>query len=154
MDLRCFAPAAAFAALPEFGALIRLWLQRRGPAEVPDWSDVDFVDFRGWHAFLLLGRFDGNEPDPTLRMAGEGYIEMTKQNPRGWRISELVPRLYDLQFRDHFRRIRNDGAIGLTSGKVPLKGRGHVSLRILELPFRDGGSGVRRTLHALIKGTA
>lgn len=46
---------------------------------------------------------------------------------------------------------RCHGLIGLASGRQPLKGRSHVMLRILELPFRDGGDKVERTLHILAK---
>lgn len=153
MELRCFTAEEARAALPDFAELIELWMARRGGAAVPDWRDFDFADFRGWHDSLVVGRFEGDEPDPTLRLAGQTYIEVTQQNPTGRRLSELAPRMFDLYYREHFRQIRDHGLIGLAVGRQPLKGRSHVQLRILELPFRDGGPGVARTLHVLAKKT-
>lgn len=151
MDLRCFSGDEARAALPDFAGLIDLWNERRGSAAVPDWAGMDFADFRGWHDSIVLGVFESDEPDPTLRLAGQTYIDMTAQNPTGRRLSELAPRMFDLHFREHFREIRDKGLIGLAAGRQPLKGRSHVMLRILELPFRDGGTEVKRTVHVLSK---
>lgn len=151
MELRCFTAEEARAALPDFADIIDRWLARRGAAAVPDWSDMDFADFVGWHDSLVIGKFESDEPDPTLRLAGETYIDVTAQNPTGRRLSELAPRMFDLYFREHFRQIRDEGLIGLAFGRQPLKGRSHVILRILELPFRDGGDKVERTLHVLAK---
>ncbi|MGD1876442.1 MAG: PAS domain-containing protein [Kiloniellaceae bacterium] len=154
LTVQCFVPEEARDALPEFAALIDLWLERRGSAGVPDWNDVDFTDFRSWHAYILLSKFEGAEPDPRFRLAGEKVAEVLQFETQGRRISDLAPQFYELQFRDHFHKIREHGLIGLTSGKLPAKGRGHVTLRILELPFRDGGSAVERLLHAQAKETA
>lgn len=151
MAHRCFSPEEARAALPDFAELIDLWLERRGAAAVPDWGDVDFADFRGWHASILPGRFESQEPDPTLRLAGQNFIDVTQHNPKGLRMSQIAPRLYELHFRDHFRRLREQGLIGLTTGQLFLRGRDHVALRVLELPFRESGSEVMRTVHALPK---
>jgi len=151
MDLQLFSAEEARAALPDFADLINLWLARRGSAAVPDWSDVDFADFRGWHDSIVLGVFESDDPDPTLRLAGQTYIDVTQQNPTGRRLSELAPRMFDLYFREHFRQIRDQGLIGLASGRQPIKERTHVMLRILELPFRDGGDRVERTVHVLAK---
>jgi len=144
-------PEEAREALPEFAELIDLWLERRGSAAVPDWGDMDFKDFRGWHAQILLSKFESAEPDPTFRLAGEKVTEDLQFNTQNRRFSSLAPRFYALQFREHFRMIREQGLIGLTSGKLPAKGRGHVTLRFLELPFREGGAAIERLLHAQMK---
>ena len=147
--LRCFAPEAARTALPDFAALVDLWLERRGAAAVPDWADFDFADFRGWHERITLGSFDTPEPDPTLRLVGESFVEAFGSSAKGLRISEVAPLLYERQLRDHFRSIRQEGLIGLTCGQTPFVGRRHVPMRILELPLRYGGAEVQRTLHVL-----
>lgn len=148
LTVQRFRPEEAREALPEFAALIDLWLERRGSASVPDWNDVDFTDFRSWHAYIMLSRFESAEPDPTFRLAGEKVAEVLQFETQGRRVSDLAPQFYELQFRHHFGAIREHGLIGLTSGKLPAKGRGHATLRILELPFRDGGPTVERLLHA------
>jgi len=147
LTLQRFLPEEARGALPEFADLIDLWMARRGGAAVPDWHDMDFADFRGWHAYMMLSRFEGPEPDPLFRLAGEKVAELLQFTTQNRRVSDLAPRLYEMQFRDHFRQIREKGLIGLSSGKLPAKGRGHVTLRIVELPFRDGGDSVERLLH-------
>lgn len=151
MDLQCFTAEEAREALPEFADLIDLWIERRGTAAVPDWADMDFADFVGWHDSIVLGVFEDDEPDPVFRLAGQTYLDVTAQNPTGRRLSELAPRMFDLYFREHFRQIRDQGLIGLASGQQPIKERTHVMLRILELPFRDGGEKVARTVHVLAK---
>lgn len=149
MELHLISPNQALAAAPDFADLIRLWLERRGDAEVPDWRDVDFPDFRGWHASLILGQFVDDEPDPVMRIAGQDYVDIARNNPKGARFSHVLPRLYRLQYREHFGAIRDRGLIGLSVGRMAFVDRGHVRLRVLELPFRDGGPKVERMLHAL-----
>lgn len=154
LHLSLLKPADALEAAPDFADLIRLWLDRRGDAAVPDWCDMDFTDFRGWHAALVLGAFEDEEPDPRFRLVGEDFQQLAQRNVTGQRFSELVPRLYDLQFREHFRRLRAEGLIGLSEGRFALYDRQHVGVRVLELPFRNGGHGIERTLHAVLETQA
>ncbi len=147
--LRRLDPEAAQQAAPEFAPLVELWLRRRGPERVPDWSQVEFSDFRGWHSALLFSGFDGPQPDPLFRIMGEDFrVATTIGSIVGKRMSELLPRLYESQLKAHFQEIRQHGLIGLAVGPAPVVGRKHVRLRILELPFRHGGADVRRLLHA------
>lgn len=151
LTVRLIRPEEAREALPEFAEIIDLWLGRRGEDAVPDWRDMDFADFVGWHAYVMLSSFDGDEPDPLFRLVGEKVAEVLQFPAQQRRVSELAPSFYELQFREHFRQIRDQGLIGLTSGKLPAKGRHHAELRILELPFRDGGATVERLLHVLAR---
>lgn len=144
-----FQPDEALKQLPEFAEIIDLWLERRGSESLPDWVDMDFADFRGWHAHLMLSKFETEDPDPTFRVVGEEVTVLLQFPTQNRRISDLAPTFYELQFREHFRRIRDEGLFGLTSGELPAKGRGHAVLRILEIPFRDGGTRVERLLHVL-----
>ncbi len=144
-------PEEARESLPEFAEILDLWLARRGSAAAPDWGDMDFADFVGWHAHIMLSRFESDEPDPIFRLVGEKVAEVLQFAAQNRHVSELAPHFYELQFRDHFRQIREKGVVGLTSGNLPAKGRGHATLRILELPFRDGGATVERLLHVLAK---
>jgi len=146
-----FTPAEAKAALPDYADLIDLWLARRGTEAVPDWADFDFADFVGWHSSLILGAFESDEPDITLRLVGQDFVDAAALNAKGRRMSEVTPLLYKRQLREHFSKIRAEGLIGLTSGKTPFKGRSHVPMRIMELPFRYGGPQVTRMLHVLAK---
>ena len=151
LTLHRFAPEEALTALPDFGDLIELWLARRGPAAVQDWGDFDFADFRGWHASIILGSFESAEPDPTMRLVGQAFVDAAAANAKGLRISEVTPLLYERQLKEHFRKIRDEGLIGLASGRTPFRDRGHIPMRILELPFRHGGTAVVRTIHVLAK---
>jgi hypothetical protein len=51
--------------------------------------------------------------------------------------------------RDHFTALRATARIGVGEGQVDIPGREHVSLRVLELPFRDGGPGIDRLVHVV-----
>jgi hypothetical protein len=151
LSLQLFSPEEARESLPEFAEIIHLWLERRGGAAVPDWGNMDFADFVGWHAYIMLSRFESDAPDPTFRLVGEKMAELLQFPLQNRRLSDLAPQFYERQLRGHFGAIREQGLIGLTSGNLPAKGRVHASLRILELPFRDGGRGVERLLHVLAR---
>lgn len=155
-DLVRLMPDAALAAAPEFRALIELWLTKcpegavNGIASIPDWSDFDFADFRGWHADMVLSIFpDPDEPDPEFRIAGETYSQIVDGPVKGTRFSDSWPRLYGVQFRRHFQAIRDTGLVGLAEGRHATMGRGHITLRVLELPCRDGGTVVARLIHGV-----
>ena len=149
MTLHCLTVDQALETAADFTDLIELWVRRRGGQSVPDWRDMEFADFRGWHSLLCLSQFEGAEPDPLFRLFGEDAIDIAGFNPTGLRFSQFTPRLYDLQYREHFSRIRQTGLIGLTAGNLAYEGRGHIRLHILELPFRDGGPQVERLAHAV-----
>jgi len=151
-DLRRFSAEEAMQAAPELAALIQLWMERRRDALAPDWKEMDFVDFRGWHSSICLGQFPDDEHDPLIRLMGQEFVDLSLQEMKGTRFGTIYPRLYDLQFREHFRAIRDHGLIGLASGKVANFGRSHIHVRVLELPFRDGGPKVERTVHILAPG--
>lgn len=151
LTVQLFRPAEVREALPEFAEIIDLRLQRRGGEAVPDWCDLGFADLVGRHAHVMLSSFDGEEPDPLFRLVGEKVAEVFQFPAQHRRVSALAPRFCEPQFRAHFRRIQDEGLIGLTSGKLPAKGRDHADLRILELPFRNGGATVERVLHVLAK---
>lgn len=154
LKVRLLRPEELRGALPEFAEIVELWLERRGDQAVPDWGGMDFADFVGWHAYLMLSRFESDAPDPTFRLVGEKVAEALQFPTQNRRLSDLAPTFYEMQFREHFRRIRDEGLIGLSSGRLPAKGREHTELRILELPFRDGGTKVERLLHVLARETA
>jgi hypothetical protein len=153
-ELRRLLPDEAGAAAPEFAGLIDLWRERRGAAAVPDWSSVEFADFRGWHSALMLSELSEADPDPRFRLIGEDYRMIRDSSLPGQRFSELMPRLFALQFREHFRQIARLGHMGLATGPAAFVGREYLRLRILELPFRHGGEAVARLLHVLLAGAA
>ncbi|MEX2630215.1 MAG: hypothetical protein WD341_09785 [Tistlia sp.] len=154
-ELRRFEAAeSALAAAPHFAFLIDLWRSRRGACALPDWADVEFPDFRGWHSALLLSDLPDETPDPRFRLIGEDYRVLQDSSLPGRRFSDVMPRLYARQFRAHFEAIRDGGLIGLTTGPAAFVGREHLHLSILELPFRAGGTGVQRLLHALRVGAS
>lgn len=146
-DLSLLTPEEALESLPEFKELIELWMERRNDAPIPDWGDVDFADFRGWHYSLVITAFEGEEPDPKWKIVGELFREMSGANATVMRFSEIVPSLYTQQLRNHFAAVRDKGLIGLSVGRIANIGRGHVPLRVLELPFTEGGTRVERLVH-------
>lgn len=148
-ELRRFGPDEAAKAAPHLRPLIELWNSRRGTRPVPDWSDVDFADFRGWHAAIVVSDLVGDEPDPLFRIVGEDYRIADFATTGGQRFSDRTPRLYERQFREHFGAIRDSGLIGWAVGSAAIVGREHVRLKILELPFTNGGQRVSRLVHVM-----
>jgi hypothetical protein len=135
--------------VPDFAPLIALWNERRGDAPAPCWSQMDFTDFMGWHPDIVMSSFEGDEPDPVYRIIGETFAQMTNVPRRGMRFSEYAPELYESQLREHFRKLRDGALIGVVEGQAAVIGFEHVSLQVLELPFRDGGERIERLVHAV-----
>ena len=129
--------------------MIDLWLDRRGDAIAPCWGQMDFTDFRGWHANLVLSRFEDEEPDPRLILIGGVFAELTGQYPKDSRMSERAPTLFKTVLAEHFRRIRTEGLIGLVQNQVMVKRRDHLDMQLIELPFRDGGDNIERLVHVV-----
>lgn len=149
MDLKRLTLEEAREAAPDFRGMLDVWGAKRQDERPPDWHDFDFSDFRGWHSDIVLSVFDKEEPDPCFVLSGETFTRAIDYNVKGVHFSEGWPRLYDLQFREHFGAIRETGLIGLTEGKVATSARSFLSIRVLELPVRNGGERVERMIHVV-----
>lgn len=148
LTLRRLDPGEALSAGTPFNPLIQVWLDRRTGQRPPDWDDFDFSSFRGWHRDLMVTVFPDATPDPEFRIIGEGWKLLHDSNTAGLRFSQCLPRLYDLQFRDHFQAIRDRGVIGWAAGRAPHVDREFVHFQALELPVRRGGDTVEGMIHA------
>ena len=82
-------------------------------------------------------------------LPGETFTQAIDANVKGVHFSEGWPRLYNLQFREHFGAIRQHGLIGLSEGRIAMSARSFLSIRVLELPVRAGGDDVRRLIHVV-----
>ncbi|HMA16176.1 MAG TPA: PAS domain-containing protein [Kiloniellaceae bacterium] len=149
MDLQRLTLEEALAAAPDFRAMLDLWNSKRRGAALPEWSDFEFSDFRGWHADIVLSVFDSDEPDPHFVLSSETFTQAIDFNVKGVHFSEGWPRLFGLQFREHFGAIRRNGLIGLVQGKIAMSSRSFLSIRVLELPLRAGGEDVKRMIHVV-----
>jgi hypothetical protein len=147
--LRLFEPEEALQAGTAFDDLIRLWMSRREGAQTPDWSRFDFADFRGWHEYLVISVFPDDEPDPVFRIIGEGWKSVIQQDLTGLRFSEYLPRLFDRQFREHLRAIRQTGKIGWSVGASATIHREFIRRQVIEFPVRRGGEGIDGLIHAI-----
>jgi hypothetical protein len=146
-DLALLTPEQAAGKTPKWADLIALWQARRQGELAPDWSQFDFADFRGLHASMVVSEFQTDEPDPTMFLIGEEFRRLYDSNPRGLSFSQTTPRLYAIQFRDHFQAIRDHGWIGHVQGQVAMKGKEHFSVEVLELPLRYGAAAIQRMFH-------
>ncbi|WP_193370561.1 PAS domain-containing protein [Pelagibius marinus] len=149
MDLKRLTLEEALEAAPDFRGMLEVWSSKRRDEQIPGWSDFDFPDFVGWHSDLVLSIFKTEEPDPYFVLSGETFTRAIDFNVKGVHFSQGWPRLFDLQFREHFGAIRDTGLIGLTEGKVATSNRNFLSIRVLELPVRDGGDEVQRMIHVV-----
>jgi len=149
MDLMRLTLEEAQVAAADFRGMLDVWAAKRQGARLPDWKDFDFPDFRGWHSDIVLSIFDSEEPDPYFVLSGETFTRAVDFNVKGVHFSDGWPRLFDLQFREHFGAIRAEGLIGITEGKVATSTRSFLSIRVLELPLTDGGDDVKRLIHVV-----
>lgn len=150
MTLPRFDHDEALAAGTPFTPLIQVWMARRVQNPVPEWDDFDFADFRGWHSELIVSIFPDDEADPEFRIIGEGWRILQQHNGVGLRFSQVLPRLYGFQFREHFREIRDLGKVGWAAGRSPHIGRGQIPFQAIELPFRRDGNRVAGLLHGVV----
>lgn len=139
----------ALAADTPFTDLIQVWANRRTDENPPHWDDFDFAHFRGWHSRLCVTAFRDETPDPEIRISGDEWIATGGASANGLRIGQIVPRLYELQLRDHFQAIRDTGCIGLTVGRVAFVNRGFIRMKIVELPVSRYGERVGGLIHGL-----
>lgn len=149
MDLQRLTLEEALEVASDFRGMLDVWAGKRQGDRLPDWADFDFSDFRGWHADIVLSIFDKEEPDPCFVLSGDTFTRIIDYNVKGVHFSEGWPRLFDLQFREHFGVIRETGLIGLTEGKVATSARSFQSIRVLELPVRNGAERVERMIHVV-----
>lgn len=149
MDVKRLTLEEAREAAPDFRGMLDVWASKRQGDSLPDWSDFDFADFRGWHSDIVLSVFDSDEPDPCFVLSGETFTRVIDYNVKGVHFGDGWPRLYNLQFREHFGAIRETGLIGLTEGKVATSARNFQCIRVLELPVRAGGDRVQRMIHVV-----
>ena len=147
MTLLRLDPDRALAAGTPFDPLIEVWLGRRRGSAVPDWDDFEFSDFRGWHSELIISVFPDADPDPEFRIVGETWRALRDGDGTGMRFSQMLPRLYALQFRDHFAAIRDGNLIGWAAGRSPHARTSYLRFQAIELPFRRGGPAVAGLIH-------
>jgi hypothetical protein len=132
-----------------FRDVLSVWNSRRIGAEPPAWDAFEFSDFRGWHSRMIVSVFADEEPDPVFRIMGEDWRHTSFGNVTGMRFSELLPKLYGSQFRDHLRTIREQALIGHASGQAAQEGRDFLNIQVLELPVSRNGERVGGLLHCI-----
>ena len=89
------------------------------------------------------------DPKPDAPSDIRGEFKSIPTSVKGVHFSEGWPRLFELQFREHFGAIRQSGFIGLVEGKIAMSARSFLSIRVLELPVRAGGEDVKRLIHVV-----
>ncbi|MDF1791312.1 MAG: hypothetical protein P1U88_05340 [Thalassobaculaceae bacterium] len=132
-----------------FTDILATWNRPRRGTDLPLWSDFDFIDFKGWHSRIKVSVFPDDGPDPKFRIMGESWRIVTLGNVAGFRFSEIRPRLYHHQLREHFAALREQRMIGLTSGSIAGVARDFMSIDVLELPYTLDRQTVGGLIHCL-----
>ena len=124
-----------------FDTFIQLWDKKRGGNLMPQRDDFSFRDLKGWHSRISICEYiDGI--DLRIVLAGEEWLEAYKGF--GWKgmlMSEMD--YFDnaglLRF---YREVREQPAFGYFTGRLPIAGRGHVTIDSLDLPIRNAAGDV------------
>lgn len=132
-----------------FATVLTTWNRRRTGAHPPEWTNFDFTDFRGWHSHLKVSVFPDERPDPLFRIMGEAWRSIAMGYLAGKRFSDVRPKIFERQFRDHFKAIRDNALIGRTRSAVSARNRGFTKIEVLELPVGRDGQRVGGLLHCL-----
>lgn len=132
-----------------FADILAVWNRRRIDDGPPDWDAFDFADFREWHSRLKISLFPDDRPDPLFRIMGESWRIVAMANLAGLRFSDVRPKLYERQFKDHFKAIRDQEMIGRTKGAIAGLEREFLTIEVLELPVARDGKRVGGLLHCL-----
>lgn len=149
LDMWLYPLDTRFDADSPFSSIVSAWNARRTGDGPPEWDAFDFADFRGWHSHLKVSVFPDDEPDPLFRIMGESWRLVALGNLAGVRFSEMRPKLFRRQLRDHFKAIRDGALIGRTRGKIAGISRDFISIEIMELPVARDGKRVGGLLHCL-----
>lgn len=132
-----------------FVDILSAWNRRRTGDQPPDWDAFDFADFHGWHSRLKISVFPDDRPDPLFRIMGESWRIVAMANLAGLRFSEVRPKLFQRQLKEHFEAIRDQAMIGRTKGAIAGLEREFITIEVLELPVARDGKRVGGLLHCL-----
>lgn len=128
-----------------FAPLVAAWRGYAGDRALPCWDDVEITDFAGWHDMMVLDEIAHDPVDARTLIWGSRLAEIVGYQPRGLWLSESreVRGLIEEDFR-FWERVCGEPCIGLARGSIDWRGRQHVVIERLYLPFARPGIRVDR----------
>lgn len=119
-----------------FARVVTMWRSRRGVRRVPCWADMEFDAFAGWHDMMVLDAITYGPFDARTVIWGSRLAEIAGYQPRGLLLSESreMRGLLDEDFA-FLERVCAEPCIGLATGQLDWRGRDHVGIARLYLPF-------------------
>lgn len=123
-----------------FEPVVALWQARALGRPVPRWGDLEFSEFAGWHDMMVVDEIFYEPFDSRTLIWGSRLAEIAGYQPRGLLFSESrgIRGLLDDDF-DFLERVCREASIGLTSGQLDWRGRQHITIERIYLPFAEAG---------------
>ena len=125
---------------PLWAGLLRVWDSKRHGALLPPRSAFDMLDFKPWLGFIAVNKVTYAPLNTQTVLWGTGLTELYAEDRTGKTLLdsqvEWCVTLKDLDFWD---RVINEPCIGMTEGNLYWKGRNHVHLSRVFLPFGEDG---------------
>jgi hypothetical protein len=127
----------------EFRSAVAMW-RAKAAGGLPRKSEFRPEDFRGWLGWVIVYEVEPHPFDLRFRLYGSHLVEKMGFEPTGKRFSEAYAHVPGHTVAlDHFRHLRRERMIGISSGPLNWEGLGFRSGVFLDLPVADDSGEVR-----------
>jgi len=137
----CFVALDALDTIDPFWAgLLRVWESKRNGALLPRWSSFNMLDFKPWLGFIAVNKVSREPLNTHTVLWGTGLTDLYGEDRTGKTLLDSqVEWCVTLKDMDFWHRVINEPCIGMTEGNLYWKGRKHVHLSRVFLPFGEDG---------------
>lgn len=126
------------------------WFDRRGGRLVTLRRDFDIFSFPALLPHVFLYDYDPAARDLTLRLAGEEIRRILPNSRPGTPLARIMPPDYLVPVQDRYRRVCEEPAIMVASGRVFLRlGGAGIGERLL-MPLADDNGRVHQMIGATL----
>ena len=134
---------------PLWADLLSLWESKRNGALLPLWSSFDIYDFKPWLGFIAVNKITREPLDTYTVLWGTGLTELYGEDRTGKTLrNSQVEWCVTLKDMDFWTRVVTEPCIGMSEGNLYWKGRDHVHLSRVFLPFAEDGRNCDRIVSA------
>lgn len=125
-----------------FAAVVDLWREKAGDARFPAWSDFELEDFTGWWGRISLADVHQEPFDIEFALWGTKLTEWWGVDFTRKKMSEVYENRqvnWEKFEGPYFRKLVDDGGIGIIMGDLRALHRGYISVQGIDLPLMRNG---------------
>lgn len=144
-----FEPFEDVSELKPFEQLVSVWRSKCGDRKAPAWSDLDFVDFAGWHSRIAIYDVWHDPFDYKIRLSGEVFNKIVGRNMKNMTREKLLGITIEDEVSDKFyERTARELLFAYTKG-TNIVDRQHIQVEYLQLPLSDTGIHATHSIEAV-----